>query len=75
MKLRRADLSRGETPSRLERAADAVMCRAHGHVPKPGERGWENFGTGIYCERCSAMLNPDGSRFKGEARMRKGPQT
>jgi hypothetical protein len=31
-----------------------------------GQNGWELFGTGIYCDRCSAILNPDGSRFLGK---------
>ena len=74
MRIHRADLSKSEVPGRLERTADALACRTKGHTPTLGTNGWENFGTGIYCGRCSAMLNPDATRFEGEARMRKGPQ-
>ena len=66
MRFRRYDPDKFELPGRIEKTTDALICRARGHKSVVGQNGWELFGTGIYCDRCSAILNPDGSRFLGK---------
>ena len=71
MRFRRYDPAKFELPGRIEKTAEALVCRTRGHKPVAGQNGWELFGTGIYCDRCSALLNPDGSRFLGRPYFRR----
>jgi hypothetical protein len=41
----------------IRRDLERLWCKITTHQWKRGENGWENFGTGIYCTKCSKMYN------------------
>lgn len=50
-------------PSRGQHILDKTICALTGHEPRRGANGWQNFGTGIFCTRCAAMLDAQGKFY------------
>ena len=51
---------------RVARPLARTACRLVGHQAQKGSNGWENFGSGVFCRRCSQMLSADGQRALSE---------
>lgn len=46
-----------------ERAIRHAVCKVAGHLPRQGQNGWENFGSGWYCSCCNDMVTKDGRSY------------
>lgn len=42
----------------MNRTILRAICKVLGHVPRQGRNGWQNLGTGWFCQRCSTEVKP-----------------